>query len=48
VLRCHVLDTTLHSKEFAPLLEANYVLVHINIGEEGKDNNDMAAVLAWA
>ena len=42
---CHVLDTTLHSKEFAPLLEANYVLVHINIGEEGKDNNDLAAVL---
>jgi ketosteroid isomerase-like protein/thiol-disulfide isomerase/thioredoxin len=42
---CHVLDTTLHSKEFAPLLEANYVPVHINIGEEGKDNNDLAAVL---
>jgi len=33
---CHVLDTTLHSKEFAPLLEANYVLVHINIGEGRK------------
>ncbi|MGO9095531.1 MAG: thioredoxin family protein [Bryobacteraceae bacterium] len=42
---CHVLDTTLHSKEFAPLLEANYVLVHINVGEEGKDNNDLAGEL---
>lgn len=42
---CHVLDTTLHSKDFAPLMQANYVLVHINLGEEGKDNNDLAAEL---
>ncbi|HLY17586.1 MAG TPA: thioredoxin family protein [Bryobacteraceae bacterium] len=45
---CHVLDNTFHSKEFAPLLDANYVLVHINIGEEGKDNNDMAARMGAA
>jgi thiol:disulfide interchange protein len=42
---CHVLDATFHSKDFAPLVESNYVVVHINIGEEGKDNNDLAARL---
>ena len=45
---CHVLDTTFHSKDFAPLVEANYVVVHINIGDEGKDNNDLAARLGVA
>jgi ketosteroid isomerase-like protein len=39
---CHVLDTTFRSKEFAPLVEANYVVVHINIGDEVKDNVDIA------
>jgi thioredoxin 1 len=45
---CHVLDATFHSKNFAPLVDANYVVVHINIGEEGKDNNDLAARLGVA
>ncbi|HTW65610.1 MAG TPA: thioredoxin family protein [Bryobacteraceae bacterium] len=45
---CHVLDATFHSKEFAPLVDANYVVVHINIGDEGKDNNDLAARLGVA
>jgi thioredoxin 1 len=45
---CHVLDATFHSKEFAPLVDANYVVVHINLGEEGKDNNDLAARLGVA
>ena len=45
---CHVLDTTFHSKEFAPLVDANYVVVHINVGDEGKDNNDLAARLGVA
>jgi thioredoxin 1 len=40
---CHVLDATFRSKDFAPLLAANYVVVHINTGDEGKDNNDLAA-----
>lgn len=40
---CHVLDATLRSPSFAPLVNANYVVVHINIGDEGKDNNDLAA-----
>jgi thioredoxin 1 len=30
---CHVLDTAFHSKEIAPLLDANYHVVHINVGE---------------
>jgi thioredoxin 1 len=42
---CHVLDATFHSKAFAPLVDANYVVIHINIGEDGKDNNDLAARL---
>ena len=40
---CHVLDTTFHSKEFATLVDSSYVVVHINIGDEGKDNNALAA-----
>jgi ketosteroid isomerase-like protein len=40
---CHVLDTTFHSPAFAPLVNANYEVVHINVGDEGKDNAAMAA-----
>ena len=29
---CHVLDATFRSKEFAPLVNANYHVIHINIG----------------
>jgi thioredoxin 1 len=29
---CHVLDTTFHSKEFAPLVNAYYHVVHVNVG----------------
>ena len=42
---CHVLDTTFHSKAFAPLVDTNYVVVHINIGDEGKDNHELAGHL---
>ena len=45
---CHVLDATFRSKAFAPLVDANYVVVHINVGEEGKDNNQLAARLGVA
>lgn len=38
---CHVLDAALRSKELAPLVTANYHVIHINIGE-GKDNSDLA------
>jgi thioredoxin 1 len=30
---CHVLDATFHTAAMAPLLKANYHVVHINIGE---------------
>jgi thioredoxin 1 len=39
---CHVLDATFHSKAIAPLVSANFRVVHINIGEEDK-NLDLAA-----
>lgn len=29
---CHVLDTTFRSKDFAPLVNANFHVVHVNIG----------------
>jgi thioredoxin 1 len=45
---CHVLDATFHSKEFAPLVDTNFIVVHINIGDDGKDNNDLAARLGVA
>jgi len=45
---CHVLDATFRSKAFATLVDANYVVVHINVGEEGKDNNQLAARLGVA
>src|SRR3954447_21244828 len=43
---CHVLDATFHSASFATLLNQNYVVLHINIGDEGKDNNDLAQKFA--
>jgi thioredoxin 1 len=38
---CHVLDTTLKSREVAPLVAANYHVLHINIGDQDK-NADLA------
>jgi len=38
---CHVLDTTFRSKEFAPIVNANYHVVHINIGDMDR-NTDLA------
>src|SRR5271166_4548425 len=29
---CHVLDNTFRSKAFAPLVNANYIVVHVNVG----------------
>jgi len=45
---CHVLDATFHSPEFAPLVDANFIVVHVNIGEEGKDNGELAFRLGVA
>jgi ketosteroid isomerase-like protein len=38
---CHVLNAAFHSKQIAPLVEANYHVVHVNIGE-GDKNLDLA------
>jgi len=34
---CHVLDAAFHSKAIQPLLEANYHVVHVNVGD-GSEN----------
>jgi thioredoxin 1 len=34
---CHVLDESFHAKDIAPLVEANYHVVHVNIGEMNKN-----------
>jgi ketosteroid isomerase-like protein len=39
---CHVLDAAFHSKQLAPLVEANYVVVHVNIGDDEKENRGIA------
>jgi hypothetical protein len=40
---CHVLDATLRSAQVAPIVQANYHVLHINIGDDGKQNADLAA-----
>ena len=39
---CHVLDAAFHSKNIAPLVNASYHVVHINIGDDGDQNLDLA------
>jgi thioredoxin 1 len=39
---CHVLDTTFRSKQFAATVAANYHVVHINVGDDGDQNLDLA------
>jgi len=38
---CHVLDAAFRSKEIAPTLNQNYIVVHVNIGEYDR-NLDLA------
>jgi thioredoxin 1 len=40
---CHVLDQAFHQADVAPLLGKNFQVVHVNIGDDGKQNNDLAA-----
>ena len=39
---CHVLDQAFHQADVAPLLERNFRVVHVDIGDDGKKNNDLA------
>ena len=37
---CHVLDTAFHRSDLAPILSANYEIVHVDIGK-GEKNQDL-------
>jgi thioredoxin 1 len=37
---CHVLDKAFHSSELAPIIAANYEVVHVDIGK-GEKNQDL-------
>jgi len=38
---CHVLDKAFHSADLAPILAANYEVVHVDIGKAGEKNPDL-------
>lgn len=38
---CHVLDLAFHRPDLAPVLVANYEVVHIDLGEEEEKNSDL-------
>lgn len=40
---CHVLDQAFHQPDVAPLVEKHFRVVHIDIGDDGKKNSDLAA-----
>jgi thioredoxin 1 len=39
---CHVLDASFRTKDVAPIVAANYLVVHVSIGDEGNENLDIA------
>jgi Thioredoxin-like len=39
---CHVLEQAFHQADIASLLEKNFLVVHVDIGDDGKKNNDVA------
>lgn len=39
---CHVLDQAFHQDDVAPILQKNFQIVHVDIGEDGKQNHDVA------
>jgi thioredoxin 1 len=40
---CHVLDQAFHQPDIAALLEKNFQVVHVDIGDDGKKNSDLTA-----
>jgi len=38
---CHVLDLAFHRPDIAPILTANYVVVHVDLGPDGQKNADL-------
>ncbi len=39
---CHVLDAAFHSPNILPLVNKNYHVVHVSVGDEGNKNLDLA------
>lgn len=39
---CHVLDQAFHQADVAPVLDKNFQVVHVDIGDDGKKNTDVA------
>lgn len=42
---CHVLDLAFRGPELSPIVDANYEVVHVDIGPDGKKNGDVAKQL---
>lgn len=40
---CHVLDQAFHQPDVAPVVDNNFIVVHVDIGDDGKKNNDLAS-----
>jgi hypothetical protein len=40
---CHVLDQCFHQADVEPVVEKNFQVVHVDIGDDGKKNSDLAA-----
>lgn len=40
---CHVLDAAMHEPDLQPVVDHNFIVVHVNIGEDGKQNGALAA-----
>ena len=40
---CHVLDQAFHQTDVAPLLQMGFQVVHVDIGDDGKKNSNLAA-----
>jgi thiol:disulfide interchange protein len=38
---CHVLDKAFHSSDLAPIITANYEVVHVDTGKKGEKNQDL-------
>jgi thioredoxin family protein len=39
---CHVLDQAFHQADVAPVLQKRFQVVHVDIGDDGKKNNNLA------
>jgi len=40
---CHVLDSVFHQNDVQPVIDKNFEVLHVDIGDDGKKNADVAA-----